>query len=207
MNRGIPKEQADTIVDSVLDWIDSDETHRLHGAESDYYMSLPNPYKAKNNKFDAVEELLLVKGMTPEILYGTGKMPGLSEFLTINGKAGGINVNAAPKEVLVALPGMTPETADMIIGLRTGIEIKDLDAVSQAVGDAAFKLMSPYVGFTESTTFTIEATGYKNGTTQGLTIRATVDVQAEGKYRIIYYKSPAGMKQWEESSVKQLGGI
>ncbi len=55
------------IADSVLDWRDSDQLHRLNGAEDDYYQGLPEPYECKDADFDSVEELLLVKGMTPEI--------------------------------------------------------------------------------------------------------------------------------------------
>jgi general secretion pathway protein K len=197
VNRGVPKEVADTITDSVLDWMDSDETHRVHGAESDYYMSLPVPYKAKNDKFEAVEELLLIKGMTSEILYGTAKAPGIFNFITVYSKTGGINVNTAPKEVLAALPGITPEAADQIISLRSSEEIKDLEQVKQAMGEA-YKTMSSYVGLAESNLYAIESTGFKKGESQGLTVKAIVDIQGNGKYRYIYYKSPAGAKQWQQ---------
>ncbi len=46
-------------------------------------MSLPNPYKAKNANFDTLEELLLVKGMTSEILYGNKEKKGIIDLLTI----------------------------------------------------------------------------------------------------------------------------
>src|SRR4030043_741794 len=115
INSGVQEEEVDTIVDSIMDWKDPDDLHRLHGAESDYYMSLPNPYKAKDANFDTLEELLLVKGMTPEILYGDGKKKGIINFLTINSKTSQININAAPKEVLTSIPGITPEFADTII--------------------------------------------------------------------------------------------
>jgi general secretion pathway protein K len=197
VNRGVPKELADTITDSVLDWMDSDETHRLHGAESDYYMSLPVPYKAKNDKFEAVEELLLIKGMTPEILYGTAKTPGIFNFITVYSKTGGINVNTAPKEVLAALPGISPEAAEQIISLRSSGEIKDLEQVKQAMGEA-YKTMSSYVGLAESNLYTVESTGFKKGESQGLTVKAIVDIQGNGKYRYIYYKNPAGAKQWQQ---------
>ena len=197
VNRGVPKETADTITDSVLDWMDSDDTHRLHGAETEYYMSLPVPYKAKNDKFEAVEELLLIKGMTPEILYGTAKAPGIFNFITVYSKTGGINVNTAPREVFAALPGMTPEMAEQVVSLRSSGEIKDLEQVKQVVGEG-YKLMSTYVGLAESNLYTIESTGFKKGESRGLSIRAIVDVQTNGKYRYVYYKNPAGAKQWQE---------
>src|SRR3989338_112019 len=76
-------EMRDAIADSIEDWRDEDSLHRLNGAEEDYYMSLPNPYHCKNGNFDTVEELLMVKGMTPQILYGNIEIaspePALSE--------------------------------------------------------------------------------------------------------------------------------
>jgi len=62
---------GDVIVDSILDWIDADDLTRLNGAESDYYLSLSPPYRAKNAPLDRVEELLLIRGVTPELFHGT----------------------------------------------------------------------------------------------------------------------------------------
>src|SRR5204862_6377930 len=42
-----------------------------NGAKSDYDETLSPPYDSKNGPFDTVEELLLVKGMIPSILYGS----------------------------------------------------------------------------------------------------------------------------------------
>lgn len=61
---------TDTIADSILDWLDTDGDTREFGAESDYYESLDPPYSAKNGKFDSLDELLLVQGVTPSLLYG-----------------------------------------------------------------------------------------------------------------------------------------
>jgi general secretion pathway protein K len=191
VNLGVKKEDADTIVESILDWKDGDELRRLHGAESDHYMSLPNPYRSKNGAFDTVEELLMVKGITPEILYGSGGKPGIFNLVTVRGRAGGINVNSAPREILAALPGMTSETADRIIELRKLAEMKSQEDVRSAVG-GAFALASPYIGFSEANVYTIKATGYKKSETQGFTVKAAIMVESSGKYRYTYYKSPAG---------------
>src|SRR5271170_4905708 len=58
---------GDIVVDSILDWIDTDDLTRLNGAETDYYMSLSPPYRAKNGPLDRVAELLLIRGVTPEL--------------------------------------------------------------------------------------------------------------------------------------------
>jgi DNA uptake protein ComE-like DNA-binding protein len=58
------------IADSILDWIDTDSTVRQYGAENDYYLSLPKPYQAANGPISSLDDLLMVKGVTPELLYG-----------------------------------------------------------------------------------------------------------------------------------------
>ncbi|MEI6153054.1 MAG: hypothetical protein WCQ90_03100, partial [Deltaproteobacteria bacterium] len=115
VNRGIPGQEADAVVDSILDWKDADDLQRPNGAESDYYLSLPDPYRAKNASFDTLEELLLVKGMTPQILFGEDGKSGIAPMLTVHSVTGKINVKAAPREVLTAIPGVTADLADSII--------------------------------------------------------------------------------------------
>lgn len=58
------------IIDSILDWIDSDDTVNPYGAESETYQTYSPPYKAKNGPFESIDELLLVKGISPVLLYG-----------------------------------------------------------------------------------------------------------------------------------------
>jgi DNA uptake protein ComE-like DNA-binding protein len=58
------------IIDAILDWLDPDDIARPNGAEREYYAGLSPPYAPKNGPFETVEELLLVKGITPQLLYG-----------------------------------------------------------------------------------------------------------------------------------------
>ncbi len=59
--------------DIIIDWVDIDDSPFPYGAESsDYYMTLPIPYSAKNAAMDSIDELLMLKKMTPEIFYGMG---------------------------------------------------------------------------------------------------------------------------------------
>lgn len=108
---GIPLGSSrDTIVDSVLDWIDTDDRHRLNGAESNYYEGLSPAYSAKNGPLDSVEELLKIKGVTPELFYGSegydsgvpnglDNAPGLVRIFTAQGVSL-FNPNTAGRAVL-----------------------------------------------------------------------------------------------------------
>jgi general secretion pathway protein K len=193
INAGVKPEEADIIVECIMDWKDADDLHRLNGAESDYYMSLPNPYRAKDDNFDAIEELLLVKGMTAEILYGGGEKKGIIDFLTVHSGTQSININAAPKEVLMALPGMTPEYADSIIEYRKTKEINDLSEIG--LSGEGIELIMPEIDTQGTETFTIDAFGHKTGEKGIYAIRATVRLEGGEKYKYIYYKSPIDTKQ------------
>ena len=61
---------TEEIADAILDWRDSDATPGSAGAESSYYNGLTPPYNCKNQPFETLEELLYVKGITPQLLYG-----------------------------------------------------------------------------------------------------------------------------------------
>jgi len=65
----LPGMTQDT-VDAILDWLDSDDESREFGAEAEYYNSLPTPYSPANGPLQTVEELLLVRGVTPNLLFG-----------------------------------------------------------------------------------------------------------------------------------------
>jgi len=69
LNMGFPADHAD----AILDWVDIDDSRSPYGAETpDYYSTLKPPYSAKNQAMDSIDELLMVKGITPEIYYGLG---------------------------------------------------------------------------------------------------------------------------------------
>jgi len=84
------------LADAVVDWIDNDDTPRVGSAESAFYLSLPFSYKAKNDFLDTVDELRLVRGVTPEVFEK------LRPFITVY-SLGKVNLNTAPKQVLMAL--------------------------------------------------------------------------------------------------------
>ncbi len=111
-------DQVESIIDSIKDWLDSDEDISGRGAESAYYQTLAPQYNSKNGALDSLDELLLVQGITPEIFFGAEGKPGIRDFLTVYGD-GQININTAPKMVLMALSvDMTPERAEAMDNFR-----------------------------------------------------------------------------------------
>ncbi|MCL6504409.1 MAG: general secretion pathway protein GspK [Pirellulales bacterium] len=61
---------TEDVADAILDWIDADDEPREFGAEIDYYSGLTPAYAPRNGPLHTVEELLLVRGVTPELLFG-----------------------------------------------------------------------------------------------------------------------------------------
>jgi type II secretory pathway component PulK len=102
---------ADQLTQAILDWRDEDDIPRIGGGEREEYLKARMPVLPPNRDFAELEELRHVLGMTPE-LYDEARM-----YLTLVG-SGDVYVNAAPEEVLLALPGMTPPAVTTLLRAR-----------------------------------------------------------------------------------------
>jgi general secretion pathway protein K len=115
------KSERSTISDSILDWIDTDKNHRLNGAEDDYYRTQSPSYYTKNGPIETIDELLKIRGITEEILYGSeesndeNKKTGIANHLTVY-KISTVNPNTASEEVLKIL--FQPEQTKKILENR-----------------------------------------------------------------------------------------
>lgn len=121
------QDQAEALLDALTDWLDEDDDERPQGAESGYYQGLETPYECRNGKMANVEELFLVKGMTPAIVLGDQAHEGLLSYVTVRGEDGKINLNTAPLPVLQALnPDMTADLAQDLIKYREDERHRDV---------------------------------------------------------------------------------
>jgi general secretion pathway protein K len=124
LNLGMEFNAAHSLVAAIQDWRDSDDETRTAGAESLYYLGLPRPYRPANQDFQSVEELLLVRGVTPAMLYGgyrvmpdgrVERKPGLMDCLTVHAPGSSVNINYAPLPVLLAVPKLSPAVAQFML--------------------------------------------------------------------------------------------
>ena len=103
--------RAAEIAASVMDWRDSDDLYRLRGGEADEYLRMGSAVLPANTSFSRLEELQYVKGVTPEVFARA------RPFLTLMG-TGQINLNSAPRPVLLSLPGMSDEAVAVVERMR-----------------------------------------------------------------------------------------
>lgn len=148
---GLDGQARDLMLDSLLDWKDPDELPRINGAESeDYYLKLPVPYHARNAPLQDPAELLQIRGVTPDLYWGTADHPGLADLVTVFGRET-VNINTASAPVLAALGLSDAEVADI---LQTRVHAP-YTAVPGRFGGRGLS-----VG---SATFRVEAAGWVGG--------------------------------------------
>ena len=177
------------ITGALADWMDRDDFAQAgNGAESDHYLSLDPPYRAKNGPIDDIRELLLVRGVTPSIFWGGGyrstefgngsgtpaarmgrdaKTPamGLAELFGAL-SSGRVNINTAPLGVLALLLGGDESLAEQVIRVRAGQDGQDGtedDQPARSVGEIG-RLLGPAAAMgqdrfvTQSMTFEVRTT-------------------------------------------------
>lgn len=178
---GLEERKINEILEAVKDWIDKDDdVTGSGGAERAYYGALENPYTPKNGLLDCIDELLMIKGMTKNIYYGTKETPGLRQLLTVYGD-GRININTAPKPVLRALSkDMTGTAADDMDQYRRN---KDNDLThatwyKKVSGTADITIDSRLIA-TTSSVFKIVSTGSLRQMSK--TVTGVVKREADGK--------------------------
>ena len=199
----IDASEKDVITDSILDWRDADRNHRLNGAEGNYYQSLSKPYECKDDNFDSIEELLLVRGVTPEIYY-----QGFENFVTVfpNNKKqvrvkkvrakrfkkkgfdyNKLNVNAISSQMWAALPGMTEELISEIFAYRAEKDFNSIREVQSIIGPDVFRGIARYLTIETTTYYKISSTGKIRDSriSEGVTAVIHFSNQLNEKYQII----------------------
>jgi competence ComEA-like helix-hairpin-helix protein len=135
------------VVAAIVDWRDADNQVTPGGAEWEYYASLGPPYQPRNGPFQTIRELLMVRGVSTQLLGGNdaqlnglpgspadssdGNPPGVvntgwADFLTVDSSVkdvsatGGdrVNVQTAEERSLTAIRGITSDIARSIVAYR-----------------------------------------------------------------------------------------
>jgi len=182
------------IVDTIVDWQDTDDVPEAYGVEGAFYESLLPPYAARNEPVVTTGELLLVKGLDRKKFflppsargYGeTEEVGPLSEYLTVYGD-GRINVNTAGMPVLLSLSlDMDEYIARDIIEYREGHpfhekeDLKNVESVTDLLYDEIESLID-----VESNIFRITVEGISNR----IVGRVSAVVMRQGKgFKVVYF--------------------
>jgi general secretion pathway protein K len=150
MNRASPEMirlvlRDDSLSDALLDWTDADDEARPSGAEAEWYRHHARR-TPRNGPLASPLELGYVRG------FDSARVRVLERLFTTRG-TGLLDVNAAPEELLAALPGMTAEAVAVIL-IRRARRIESpeelLGLLSRSARD---HLLARYQDFTAAAGF------------------------------------------------------
>jgi general secretion pathway protein K len=129
-------QRARQIVDGILDWRSPAASPT---AFDQYYFSINPTFRARHASFEEIEELLLVRGVTPELFYGNyipdeaGRLyasGGLRDCFSVWGSAGPFDVNTANPALMEAV-GVPPPGVAAIVARRQIQPFRNLGEAQQ----------------------------------------------------------------------------
>jgi len=205
---GLEGETRDIVADSILDWRDPDDFTHVNGAENDYYQSLKEPYTCKNANLDSVEELLLVRGVTPELFYGRKAIKkeegaaegpavdriGLKDIFSIYALGEQIDINCATLPVLRVVLGIPKDIARRVVKAREEKPFEHQQDLLQRVPELTPFMgeIAPLVTYQSALPYyTIESRGKSKDQTsrRGLKVIVKIDPADKDKkgYKVIQW--------------------
>ena len=155
-------------LDAIADWIDEEETPRSSGAEADWYLTQKQPYRPRNKHLLTLDEAKRIKGVA-------AIFEKIKPFITVYGDqasgspAAAININTAPKELLIALDErISAPLADRIIKSRKETPFKNPAQLAQVPGmeQISTDLMTRIS--TKGSVYRIRSDGVVNGVTRSI---------------------------------------
>jgi general secretion pathway protein K len=172
---GLDSDTAEHVLEAILDWRDPSGLRRPNGAGPDDYRAAGLKYVPTNARFESVGELQRVLGITPEL------MARIAGSLTVYSQQRGINSATAPRNSLLALPGVTPDQVDAFIASRT-------EALANQLPIPPFPPAQAYSGTSAVWRIHVEAT-----TPDGVTFARDAVVRPQNDVR-----QPMVVLLWEE---------
>lgn len=201
---GLEPERAGEVTAAILDW----RSGGAGGPFDQYYLSLTPSFQARHASFEEIEELLSVKGVTPELFYGTyvpaeegaegprlTPRAGLVDCLSVFGSDSRIDANTAAPPVLAAI-GLSPDAINALLERRRAKPFTEaeLSSFAAAAGDGAGRLR---VG--GNSILTLRATARLRLVTGQLSdLRRTVAAQV--KYMPDGFDAPIHILRWYDTA-------
>jgi len=160
---GLDGDRAQEVAEAIIDWRKPLGPNAA-GSFDEYYQSQNPSFRARHASFEEIEELLSVKGVTPDLYYGTYVRDttidppqlvargGLRDCLSVYGSYGAIDVNGAAPAAMAAAG--VPQ-----------------DVINAAVAARPFRKMQDFANFLQGNS--AAARGLRMGGNQMFTLRAT----------------------------------
>jgi len=157
---GVPGDNAAETAAAIVDWRTPDP---LHASLFDaFYLAQSPSFLPPHTSFTETGELLLVKGITPDLFYGTSlgldqgrAHAGLRDCVSVYGGGGGIDINTAQPETMQAVGLSAGDAAELVTMRKAQGMITPLQyaGIRQSLGPSGNRL-----GIGGSTMFTLRAT-------------------------------------------------
>jgi general secretion pathway protein K len=130
---GADAERAREITLGIIDWRTAARPPQAVTPFDQFYLSRDPSFRARHASLEEIEELLLIKGMTPELFYGgyvrgaEGRLaprPGLLDCVSVYGTTRQFDVNTVQPAVLEAM-GLPPDFIGRIVEVRRRMPIRN----------------------------------------------------------------------------------
>ncbi len=211
---GVDPAQAQQTVGGILDW--RGPTQGGSFTEWDqYYLSLTPSFRSRHASFQEIEELLLVRGVTPDLFYGSytrdaqGQLTpraGLRDCLSVYGSGGPFDAATVQPAVMQAI-GIPAEVAGAIASLRKAAPIGSMEQLApfQNSGPGVARLGIERLA-TGRPIVTLRATArlrFSNGQLSDLRRTASALVKVLDPYSDLYKAAqpPYHILRWYENTV------
>ncbi|MEK7404911.1 MAG: hypothetical protein AAB225_07360 [Acidobacteriota bacterium] len=161
MSLGAEPERARQIALGIVDW----RTPAPGGLPTEfdhYYLGLAPSFHARHASFEEIEEVLLIKAMTPDLFHGSyvtdaeGRLHprgGFRDCVTVYGGAGRIDVNTAAPALLAAVK-LSPAAVAWIVETRRQMPFQKMEQLAAVAGEPGFHRL----GIGGGTIYTLRAT-------------------------------------------------
>jgi general secretion pathway protein K len=137
---GAAHDQAAAIAQAIVDWREGDPKTTTQFDQ--FYLASQPSFRSPHTSFREIEEVSLVRGMTPELFYGgyrrgpDGRMypyGGVRDCLSVYGSTNQFDINTISPTLMLAI-GVRPEAVAAIVNMRNQAPIRSMDQVGRFLG-------------------------------------------------------------------------
>jgi len=198
---GVSVQESNELAAAIVHWREP-AARDTKTALDNYYEGLAEPYRARHAALEQIEELLPVRGMSRDLMFGGvvrgpreewNRRPPLADLLTTEQTYGAINPNFAAFEILRTLPGWNDGIALAVVAVREKVPFRTLEEMQAAVPAVASVMLLSPLTLTQGPVYTLTATGTVPGSSVKRSVRAVVRL---GQNLPLYHEMSAWHDDW-----------